>query len=176
MANRDSTMAPHNCYKTKGDAEEWLTIAVGNEAEWQALCLAIGQAELAHDPGFSSATLRKQHEDELDALITRWTSERDRWEAAELLQRAGVAAMPTLTNQDLALDHHLRERGFLVELEHPEVGKRTHAGVPWSMSATPCKVRRAGPILGADTDEVLTSLLGFSSEKIGSLRRDGVIG
>jgi len=84
--------------------------------------------------------------------------------------------MPTLTNQDLALDRHLRERGFLVELEHPEVGKRTHAGVPWSMSATPCKVRRAAPILGADTDEVLTSLLGFSPEKIGSLRRDGVIG
>jgi crotonobetainyl-CoA:carnitine CoA-transferase CaiB-like acyl-CoA transferase len=176
MANRDSRMAPHNCYKTKGDAEEWLTIAVGNEAEWQALCSAIGQPELAHDPGFSSATLRKQHEDELDAIITRWTSERDRWEAAELLQRAGVAAMPTLTNQDLALDRHLRERGFLVELEHPEVGKRTHAGVPWSMSATPCKVRRAAPILGADTDEVLTSLLGFSPEKIGSLRRDGVIG
>jgi crotonobetainyl-CoA:carnitine CoA-transferase CaiB-like acyl-CoA transferase len=40
---------------------------------------------------------------------------------------------------------------------------------------TPCKVRRAAPILGEDTDEVLTSLLGFSAEKIQSLRRDGVI-
>jgi len=175
-ANRDSGMAPHNSYKSKGDAEEWLTIVVGNEGEWRALCFAIGQPELAHDPRFSSATLRKQHEDELDAIITRWTSERDRWEVAELLQRAGVAAMPTLTNKDLALDRHLRERGFLVELEHPEVGKRTHAGVPWSMSATPCKVRRAAPTLGADTDEVLTSLLGFSPEKIESLRRDRVIG
>jgi crotonobetainyl-CoA:carnitine CoA-transferase CaiB-like acyl-CoA transferase len=69
----------------------------------------------------------------------------------------------------------LRERGFLVEKDHPEVGKRTHAGVPWTMSMTPCKVRRAAPILGEDTDEVLTSLLGFSAEKIQSLRRDGVI-
>jgi crotonobetainyl-CoA:carnitine CoA-transferase CaiB-like acyl-CoA transferase len=176
MANRDSHMAPHNCYKSKGDAEEWLTIAVGTEAEWRALCLAIGQSELTHDPRFLSAVLRKQHEDELDAIITRWTSERDRWDAAELLQRAGVAAMPTLTNKDLALDGHLRERGFLIELDHPEVGKRTHAGVPWSMSATPCKVRRAAPILGADTDEVLMSLLGFSAEKIESLRRGSVIG
>jgi crotonobetainyl-CoA:carnitine CoA-transferase CaiB-like acyl-CoA transferase len=176
MANRDSRMAPHNCYKSKGDAEEWLTIAVGDEAEWRALCFAIGQPELTHDPRFLSAVLRKQHEDELDAIITRWTSERDRWDAAELLQRAGVAAMPTLTNKDLALDGHLRERGFLIELDHPEVGKRTHAGVPWSMSATPCKVRRAAPILGEDTDQVLTSLLGFSAEKIQTLRRDGVIG
>lgn len=175
MANRDSRMAPHNCYKTKGDSEEWLTIAVGSETEWRGLCFAIGQPELTHDPRFLSATLRKQHEDELDAIITRWTSERDRWDAAELLQRAGVAAMPTLTNKDLALDPHLRERGFLVELEHPEVSERTHAGVPWSMSKTPCKVRRAAPILGADTDEVLRSLLGFSAEKVQSLRRDGVI-
>jgi formyl-CoA transferase len=84
--------------------------------------------------------------------------------------------MPTLTNKDLALDGHLRERGFLIELDHPEVGKRTHAGVPWSMSATPCKVRRAAPMLGEDTDQVLTSLLGFSAAKIQTLRRDGVIG
>jgi crotonobetainyl-CoA:carnitine CoA-transferase CaiB-like acyl-CoA transferase len=175
-ANRDARMAPHNCYKSQGDAEAWLTIAVGSEAEWRALCVAIGQPALTHDPRFLSADLRKQHEDELDAIITRWTAARDRWEAAELLQRAGVAAMPTLTNQDLALDGHLRERGFLIERDHPEVGKRTHAGVPWRMSATSCKVRRAAPMLGADTDQVLTSLLGFSAEKIHTLRREGVIG
>ena len=121
-ANRDRWMAPHNCYKSKGDAEEWITIAVGNEAEWSALCSAIGQSALVRDARFATAALRKQNEDELDSVITRWTSERDRWEAAELLQRAGVAAMPTLTNKDLARDPHLRERGFLVELEHPEVG------------------------------------------------------
>jgi len=174
-ANRDRRMAPHNCYKSNGDVEEWITIAVGNEAEWFALCSVIGQSALIHDARFATPALRKQNEDQLDAIITRWTSERDRWEAAELLQRAGVAAMPTLTNKDLALDPHLRERGFLVELEHPEVGKRTHAGVPWTMSSTSCKVRRPAPILGADTDQVLMSLLGYSAEQIESLRRDGVI-
>jgi crotonobetainyl-CoA:carnitine CoA-transferase CaiB-like acyl-CoA transferase len=174
-ANRDRWMAPHNCYKSKGDAEEWITIAVGTEAEWSALCSVMGQPALSRDARFATVALRKHNEDELDAVITNWTSERDRWEAAELLQRSGVAAMPTLTNKDLALDPHLRERGFLVELEHPEVGRRTHAGVPWTMSATPCRVERPAPILGADTDEVLTSLLGYSAEKIDSLRHDGVI-
>ncbi len=174
-ANRDRWMAPHNCFKSKGDAEEWITIAVGNEAEWSALCRGIGQPGLAGDPHFATAASRKENEDQLDAIITRWTSERDRWEAAELLQGAGVAAIPTLTNKDLALDPHLRERGFLVELEHPEVGRRTHAGVPWTMSATTCKVGLPAPILGADTDEVLMSLLGYSAQKIESLRRNGAI-
>ena len=173
--NRDRWMAPHNCYKSKGDAEEWITIAVGTEAEWSALCSVVGQPALIRDARFATVALRKQNEDELDAIITHWTSERDRWEAAELLQQAGVAAMPTLTNKDLALDSHLRERDFLIELEHPEVGWRTHAGVPWTMSVTPCRVQRPAPILGADTDEVLMSLLGYSAEKIESLRHDGVI-
>jgi len=135
----------------------------------------MGESAMINDQRFATATLRKQNEDELDAIITRWTSEHERWEAAELLQRAGVAAVPTLTNKDLALDAHLRERGFLVELEHPEVGKRIHAGVPWTMSSTPCKVRRPAPILGADTDEVLSSLLGYSTEEIEVLRRNEVI-
>jgi crotonobetainyl-CoA:carnitine CoA-transferase CaiB-like acyl-CoA transferase len=174
-ANRDLWTAPHNCYKSRGDAEEWLSIAIGNEAEWAAFCAAIGQPELAYEPHFATAALRKQNENELDSIITCWTVARDRWEAAELLQRAGIAAIPTLTNKDVALDRHLRERGFLVELDHPEVGKRTHAGVPWTMSATPCKVRRPAPILGVDTDEVLRSLLGFSRSEIESLRRDRVI-
>ena len=57
-----------------------------------------------------------------------------------------------------------------MELEHPEVGKRIHAGIPWTMSATPCKVWRAAPLLGQDTDYLLSSLLGYSPEKIAQLR------
>jgi crotonobetainyl-CoA:carnitine CoA-transferase CaiB-like acyl-CoA transferase len=173
--NRDACMAPHNCYKSRGDAEQWVTIAVGTQREWQALCDAIGQPSLADNPRFATPALRKQNEDELDAVITQWTSQRDRWEATEILQGAGVAAMPTLSNQDLALDPHLHERGFLVALEHPEVGRRIHAGIPWTMSGTPCCVRRPAPLFGADTDEVLSTLLGYSPARIESLRNAGVL-
>jgi crotonobetainyl-CoA:carnitine CoA-transferase CaiB-like acyl-CoA transferase len=174
-ANRDRWMAPHNCYKSRGDAEQWVTIAVGNEREWRALCEVLGQPALASDPRFASASLRKQHEDELDSIITQWTSERDRWEVTEMLQRAGVAAMPTLSNRDLALDVHLRERGFLVELDHPEVGRRTHAGIPWTMSHTRCHVRKPAPLFGADTEQVLTELLGYSATRIEMLHHAGVL-
>ncbi|MGO9061733.1 MAG: CaiB/BaiF CoA transferase family protein [Candidatus Binataceae bacterium] len=170
MSNHDLLMSPHNCYKTLGGAEEWVSIAVGSEQEWQALCEAMGQPGLAKDPRFRTAELRKRNEAELDAIITQWTTPRDRWEITEQLQRAGVAAIPTLSNKDLAHDRHLRERGYLVELEHPEVGKRIHAGIPWTMSGTPCKIWRAAPLLGQDTDYLLSSLLGYSPEKIAELR------
>ena len=168
-------MAPHNCYKTLGDAENWVTIAVGTEEEWRALCEVMGQPSLADDPRFRAAAARKRNEDELDRIITAWTSPRDRWEITALLQRAGVAAFPTFNNKDLALDEHLRERGYLVELEHPEVGKRTHVGIPWTMTGTPCRVRRPAALLGQDTDDVLSSILGYPAAKIALLRQAGVL-
>ena len=170
LSNHHPLMSPHNCYKTRGGDEDWVSIAVGSEQEWNALCEAIGQPALARDPRFANVAMRKQNEAELDRIITQWTSARDRWEIANALQRAGVAAFPTLSNKDLAHDPHLRERGYLVELEHPEVGKRIHAGIPWTMSATPCQIWRAAPLLGQDTDYVLRSLLGYSVEKIKELR------
>ena len=63
----------------------------------------------------------------------------------------------------------------LVELPHPEIGVYTHAGVPWTMSGTSCKVRRAAPRLGEDTDYVLGEILGYAPEKIAELRATQVI-
>jgi len=69
----------------------------------------------------------------------------------------------------------MRERGFLVDLDHPEVGVRTYAGVPWTMSLTPCKLHRASPCLGQDTDDVLRRLLDYSPARIEELRKADII-
>ncbi len=175
IGNRDRVMSPHNCYKARGDAEAWVTIAVGSETEWRALCESMGQRSLADDPRFARAESRKRNEDELDRIISDWTAPRDRWEITHLLQRAGVAAFPALNNKDIANDPHLRERGFLVELDHEEGGRLTEPGVPWTMSATPCRVNRVAPTLGMDTDDVLTRLLGYSTEKIAALRAAQIV-
>src|SRR5579885_1610276 len=49
IGNRDPLMAPHNCYKTRGDANQWVTIAVGTEREWRSLCAVMGNQDLAAD-------------------------------------------------------------------------------------------------------------------------------
>ena len=75
--------------------------------------------------------------------------------------RAGIAA------GEMAHD----AKRNLVQLEHPQVGRRIHAGIPWKMSASPCSVSKAAPLLGEDTEAVLTSLLKLSNEQIQELRR-----
>ncbi len=173
--NHDRMMAPHNCYKAAGDDDKWVSIAVGSDQEWQALAGAIGKPELAGDPRFSTAAARKKNEQALDEIITAWTRERDRWETADALQKVGVAAFPSLSNKDMATDPHLMERGYLVSLDHPEIGRRIHAGIPWKMSGTPCEVESPAPLLGVDTDDVLKSLLGMDAQRIEELRREGAL-
>jgi crotonobetainyl-CoA:carnitine CoA-transferase CaiB-like acyl-CoA transferase len=175
MGNHDRLMAPHNTYKAAGDADKWVSIAVGSESEWPALCATIGQPELANDPRFQTPAARKANEEALDEIITAWTSSRDRWEVTKALQAAGVAAFPSMSNKDLANDGHLRERGCLVELEHPEVGRRTHIAMPWTVQQYPREVRSPAPLRGADTEAVLCELLGYSAEKIAELRKAGVL-
>jgi len=172
--NRDRWMAPHGCFKTKGDDDKWVTIVCGSEAEWRALCQAIGKPELATDKRFANVTARKANEDALEEILTGWTKERDRWEITELLQKAGVAAYPSMSNKDLATSPHLAARGYLVQKEHPEVGKRIHAGIPWRMSGTPCEVRAAAPLRGQHTSYVLRDLLELSEAEVEKLR-DGKV-
>ena len=159
----------------RGMAFDWVSIAVGSEEEWKSLCRVMEKPALAQDPRFATAALRKQNEAALDQIVSEWTRARDRWQITRALQAAGVAAFPAMSNKDLAEDPHLEQRGYLVRLPHPEVGERIHAGIPWKMSGTPCSVRSPAPVRGADTEEVMKSLLGYTRDKVEQLRKAGVL-
>lgn len=168
IGNRDFLMAPYGCYPCQGD-DEWVTIAVGSDAEWRALADAIGRPELACDPRYATAQQRKANEDELDAILSIWTQKHTKWEIAEALQRSGVAAFPTMNCKDLSDDPHLNERGFFIQLDHAEVGLRKHTGVGWKLAATPATIKRPAPLLGEDNDYVFKTLLGLSDIEIEDL-------
>jgi len=174
MGNRDPWMSPHNCFRCAGE-DEWVTIACGSDEEWQALCQAIGQPQLATDARFRTARERKGNEDELEQLLTTWTAQRERWEVTRILQAAGVAAFPSLSSKDLTEDPHLNARGFFARLPHPEVGVRTHTGIPWLLTNAPNGVQTPAPLLGQDTDQVMREVLGYSAEEISRLKEEKIL-
>lgn len=172
--NRDPYMAPHGLFRCQGQ-DRWVSIVVASEDEWHHLCQGMGQPGLATDVRFATLADRKKNEDELEAVLSAWTETRTAEEVTTTLQAAGVAAFPALSNKEIAEDAHLQDRGFFVELEHPEVGVRRHAGVPWMFSETPCQVRQPAPCLGHDTDDVLQNILGYSTDDIARLRANEVL-
>src|SRR5262249_36676060 len=141
--------------------DRWVSIVCADDAEWGRLARAMGKPELAEDARFKTLDARKANEDELETIITEWTRPQTFDEVAKKLQAAGVAAAPCADNRYLCDDDaHVAQRGYWVELNHPEVGVRRHAGIPWRMSGTPTAVKAPAPGLGQHTDEVLARLGG----------------
>ncbi|MET1001423.1 MAG: CoA transferase, partial [Acidimicrobiia bacterium] len=109
-------------------------------------------------------------------LDEAWTRARPAEAAAEALQAQRIAAGVVQDGRDLVEhDPQLRACGFYPVVEHPVAGDFLHEGVPIKLSATPGSVWTAAPLLGADTDEVLESLAGYSIADIAKLRDAGVL-
>ncbi|BBB01360.1 putative CoA transferase [Actinacidiphila reveromycinica] len=172
--NRDAIMAPHNCYRCAGD-DQWISIAVGTEAEWEGLCDAMGRPAWTGDADFSGAYERWRHQERLDALVQEWTSAIPAEEVMHRLQKHGVAAVPSFDAERLFDNEHLRERGSITSVEHPVLGERQAISPPWQMSATPPKIDRYAPLLGEHNDYVLREMLGLPDDEIARLVEEKVV-
>ena len=83
--------------------------------------------------------------------------------------------MPVMGPIDHHADDHLAARGFIVTLEHPEVGQERHAGNPLRLSRLPQRVAASSPCLGADTAAVLREHLGLTDDELAALDAAGVL-
>jgi crotonobetainyl-CoA:carnitine CoA-transferase CaiB-like acyl-CoA transferase len=172
--NTDAVMAPHSVYRCAGD-DEWVSIAVGTDDEWQGLVRAMGSPAWAADPAFATAPGRKAQEDRLNARIAEWTADKSYVEAMHLLQAEGVAATPSFKAEDLFSDPHVLERGAVQEVDHPVLGRRKTITSPYLMSETPTRIRGTAPRLGEDSDSVFRDLLGLPGDEIERLVEARVI-
>jgi benzylsuccinate CoA-transferase BbsF subunit len=172
--NRHPFMAPHDCYPCQGH-DKWVSIAVADEDEWQALCQAMGDPGWTKDPSFRDARSRWLNHKELDRHLAGWTRQRTAEEAMELLQSFGVAAVPSFSLLELSRDPHIMERQVFVDVDHAVVGKHTVEGAPWKLSRTPPRVHSPGPLLGEHTRPVLQEWLGLSGEEIDNLATEDVL-
>ena len=170
--NRDDMMAPHNCYRCRGE-DKWVSIAVATDEEWRALCRTMGMPELASDARFSESPVRWQNQDELDGIIAAWTVDYGPYEVMETLQKAGVAAVPSRNCEEVFSDVHLRERGFVREIRHGERGSQVVTGPPWILSEAPATLG-AAPVMGEHNDWVFRELLGMSQSDVDRLKNEKV--
>lgn len=168
VGNRDAHAVPHGVFPAAGE-DAWVAIAVDTDAHWRALCEALGHPELAGDPHFATAALRRTNEGALEAIVAAWTASRDRHAVAAELQAHGVPAYAVQNSPDLLRDPQLRAREHFHELAHPDHGTTTVEGSRFVLSRTPAAVTGAAPTYGADNDYVLRSILGYDDAKITAL-------
>ena len=101
--------------------------------------------------------------------------EHGKFEIMEKCQAAGCPVTAIFTVEEAAEHAHLKEREYLVELDHPELGRLRDLGAPFKLPASPGGPRQAAPLLGEHSAEVFGSMLGLGSEEIDRLRGDGLV-
>jgi crotonobetainyl-CoA:carnitine CoA-transferase CaiB-like acyl-CoA transferase len=166
--NDAAQIAPHNVYRCAGD-DEWVSVVVATDAEWQAFAKALQRPEWLTDPRFASLPARWTHRQELDAQISAWTRGRSRADITRTLQNAGVAAFSSYTSQDIVDDAHINERGTIKSMAGPDGETRKVVGPPWRLARTPAKLERWTPELGEHNQYVFGELLGMPAAEIEEL-------
>jgi benzylsuccinate CoA-transferase BbsF subunit len=161
-------------YRCRGE-DRWCAIAIATDEEWRRFKEALSRPPWADEERFASPTSRLKNKEKLDGLIEGWTGKHTAEEVMALLQKNGVAAGVIQSAADLARDPQLRERGFFIELGHPELGKTVSDASPVRLSATPAVYTRPAPLPGQDNGYVYGELLGLSNGEIKRLKGQGVI-
>jgi crotonobetainyl-CoA:carnitine CoA-transferase CaiB-like acyl-CoA transferase len=170
--NRSQYFAPSGIY-TCADGGR-VVITCPSEKFFRKLCAAL-EVGWAEDPRFQSIENRLAHVDELDRLLGLRCAALPREALISRLVAGDVLTAPVNELPDVVRDPQIRHNGMIASVEHARLGPIELTGTPLHLSGTPASVRRAPPVHGQHTDEVLREL-GYSADEIDSLVRERAAG
>jgi formyl-CoA transferase/CoA:oxalate CoA-transferase len=134
----------------------------------------LGHKEWAADPRFADNRNRVVNREIVDAAVNQALAgdTADSW--LTKLKAAGIPCGRINTVARAIDDPHTAARQMVETVEHPEAGALRMLGIPFKFSDTPASVRRAPPLLGEHSEEILCEL-GMEADAVARLREDGVI-
>jgi formyl-CoA transferase len=165
-------IVPYQAFRTR---DGYMIIAGANDRLWVKLCEALDLGEVARDPRFATNAQRVAAREEIvrrleERLVTRTRGE---WEG--ILAPLGIPCGPINEMAEVFDDPQIRHLQMIWDGHHPEVGRVRMVRNPVTYSETPVSLRLPPPRLGEHTDGVLRELLGYSAQRVASLRDAGII-
>ena len=166
------SLSPYRNFKCRDG--QWIFIAAANDRFWQRLAKALGLPALAADPRFAQNQERVANRVELEALLERTIAQHDREPLLEILEAADVPAAPVNTVDQVMQDTQVVEGGIVERAAHASLGEIPVVGLPLRFSRLEPGVRRAAPLRGEHSDEILAEC-GYSPDQVRALRDKKVI-
>lgn len=143
--------------------------------QWNGLVRVMGDPEWAQLEMFQDMFVRAQNSDVIYPMIEEWTMDHGKFEIMEKCQEAGCPITAVFTVEEAAEHPHLKERGYLVDLEHPVLGSVRDLGAPFKLPECPGGPTTAAPLLGQHNSDVYGAFLDLGSHDLAALERDGII-
>ncbi len=169
--NRHSSIVPFEPFDTD-DGE--IMIAVGNDNLWRTFCNEIELPELIEDERFKTNPDRSNNYDELRPIIADLMKKESTMKWYEKLTVAGIPCGPINNIEMLTKDEQIAHREMIIDVDHPVAGETKIPGLPIKMSKTMGSVRKPAPLLGEDTFEIISEMLGYDEETINKLKDDEI--
>ncbi len=163
---------PYQSFKA---SDGYLVVAAPTEKFWRKLCKVIGREDLPENPKYVDNNLRVENKAELQEIFDRAFEKETVQHWMEAIAKEGIPAAPVNTVDRALSDPQVLARDMVFEMGHPGVGKYKAIGNPVKASGCDDGPYKPAPMLGAHNQEVLSGYLGYSQEKIDSLRRSGII-
>lgn len=165
-------LAPYQPVETADDA---LVLAVGNDTQFKDLCRVLADEAMAADERFATNPARNANRAAMIERIEKTTRTMPCAHWVGLCEQNNVPAAPINTIDKAFEDEQVKARGVTLELEHGTGAKVPGMKTPLNFSATPATYQKAPPMLGEDTQAVLSHVLGKSDEEIARLKEGGVL-
>ena len=170
--NEHATIVPYETFET---SDGWINLGVANDDLWRRFCKAAGMVELADDQRFANAPDRVRNRDALLPLVRAIFKQRTRGEWLKRLDDGGVPGGAIRTVAEVCDSEVLKARGMIAEMPHASAGIVKGVKSAIHLSETALDTYTAPPRLGEHTHEVLTGLLGYTSEEVGALAQARVV-
>ncbi|SEQ96036.1 CoA:oxalate CoA-transferase [Solimonas aquatica] len=152
-----------------------IIIACLTNGFWKRVCEALDRPEWLRDERFASIAQRRDHREQVNALIGACTRERTVAQLCELFTRFEVPHAPILGVQAALAQPQVRSREMVVQTQHAALGSIPVINRPIRFSGASQPIPAAPPVLGEHTDSVLRELLGYDAQRIAQLRRDKTV-
>jgi CoA:oxalate CoA-transferase len=166
IGNRHPSIVPFEPFETLTDP---IMVAAGNDRIWVTLCDLL-ELDLADDPRFKTNSKRNEHYRELLPILVEKFKTKTCAEWQKMFDEAGIPSGPINTVDKVVSNEQVVARNMIVEIDHPKAGITRIPGIPIKLSRTPGQIRKAAPILGEDTEALLSHYLGLTAEEIAELR------
>jgi len=181
--NAHHALVPYGIF---GAANGHIVIAIFTESFWPKLCAALGRPDLAVDPRYDVNVKRLERRDEVDSLVSAALRKATVEQWCERFTAYDVPHAPVLSVGEALRQEQVQAREMVRQVEHATLGPIEVLGPVIQFRSAAASIGVSGltkgsprliapPVLGADTYEVLSDLLGYPAEEIHRLEASAVI-
>ena len=164
---------PHSHYPTRDG--QWVAIACTNDKMFARFAEMIGRPELAADDAFGKKPARMAAREEVNKIVSDWTSTLTRDQVVDACAAGEVPCGPIYSIADIMSDPHYAARGDLLTVDDPRAGEVTVPAPMPFLSATPGRLNHLGAAIGQHNATVFGEWLGIGEEELERLKAEGVV-